>query len=220
MNSIKALIHLNNKVKIKVYYLPSHPFGEVVLNHLRQNYPDFEWIQIKTDELVENKTVLIESNARTSHPHAAFKNCNILAINPIWKKNSPEPAWIHIPILRKSFLKRLARFRTSGLIDSYFYPHPAPKIKIILSEILKKPEAWYTLLKKIAIPAPIGPDNHVYLLTNTTDPLRDVIEQNSLINYRQTWEWENLAHSVLAMSSSQRLNLKQILQQVTQDKGL
>ncbi len=204
----------------KVYYLPSYPFGEIIFNDFRQSYPEFEWLQVNTSEPIENKTIIADSNAFTHSPSANFKNCHILAINPIWKKTSPEPVWINIPVLRKSFLKRLAKFRTSGLIDSYFYPHSDPKIKILLSETLKKPETWHRLLRKQAIPAPLSSDNHLYLLTNTTDPLRDANEQNSFMKYKQTWKWENFAHSVLAMNPTQRLDLKQILLRVTQDKGL
>ena len=215
---IEAQIHLHKLVNTKLYYLPSYPFGEMVLTHLRQNYPDYEWLEAPDN--LENQIVIADSNAFVSRPDTSIRHSKILLINPIWKRTSPEPVWLQIPVLKNSFLKRLARFKSSGFIDSYLHPKPNDLLKSKLLEVCKKPEVWHTLLKAKSNPRILKEQNNLYLLTNEDDPLRDTEKQNSLMQYRRTWVWKDFPHSLLASDATQRLELKQILQELTQDKGL
>jgi hypothetical protein len=221
MNLTKALTPSNKtRVTTKVYYLPSYPFGERIFNDFRQYFSDYEWHKIEPSENYENVLVVGDSNAFTKNPLVHIQNSNILAINPIWYKTSPEPIWLSVPVVRNSFLRRMIRFRKSSLVDSYLNPHEEHPIREEMTEVLKSPEVWYKLLKNEVNSNIRQAKNNVFLLTNTTDPLRDVREQNSLSQYEHIWEWEQLSHSLLAFTDEQRLNLKQILISLTQDKGL
>lgn len=204
----------------KIHYLPSYPFGESTFNFFRQTYTEYDWHLIDKTATLENALIVGDSNAFTKNPSVQIKNSVILAINPIWKKISPEPIWLSIPLLRKSFLHRMVRFRSSSLIDSYLHPHTEHVVRHSMTEALKNSDVWYRLLKNDITSNILQAKNNVFLLTNNTDPLRDVGEQNNLMQYENIWQWQNLSHSVLAMTDEERLGLKQILLTVAQDKGL
>lgn len=179
----------------------------------------YHWHYLDSKETVDQALVVADSNA-FAYNTTPILNSVILAIHPIFKKTSPEPIWLSVPLLRRSFLTRIARFRSSRLLDSYFHPYEEKVERSVFTNRLKDIDVWYQLLKQISTTNPIHSTNQIYLISNPTDPLRDVEQQNTMYNYNKIWEWKESPHSLLAFQNEERLKLKQIFDELTQDKGL
>jgi hypothetical protein len=205
--------------KNNLYYLSSQPFGEMVFAFLQKYFTEFDWQMLPPNTNVQSAIIVADSNAFIHHS-IQIENSKVIVVNPIWQKQSPEPIWLSIPILRNSFLKRMIRFRSSSVVDSFLHPFSDHPYRVQLLEKLKDMTAWQNLFKKPLTAIHLPTNNDLYLMSNTEDPLREVEEQNQKRTYVKTWYQNDLPHSLLAFNEQQRSHLKQILTEITQDKGL